>query len=298
MNFKRHLKERFVETLNRLYEDKNSWWRKIADDRDVFILVRNNHLRVLANGGLLLQINMDQSGNLVCRTHEEFLSLRSENNPYTVLTDDSTIPPNRVEGLKGLSRHYERVKRRIKIFASKEKQVVQDVVLKHKQFIDVEIGLEGDKKENAQKKGAQRIDMAALLPGGVLTFIEVKLFDNPEIRAKEVPLVVGQLKKYQRLLKKYEKEILEGYNQQFQVYRELDGKFFRNRIPNQKALKIYPEVRLFVTGFDGSQRKYLLPIILKNIWTGMNWSQNTKNLIATGNHKVVKDAILFKGISP
>lgn len=84
-----------------------------------------------------------------------------------------------------------------------------------------------------------------------------------------------------------------GYNQQFQVYRKLNGKFFKNRIPKQKALKIYSEVRLFVTGFDGRQRKYLLPIILKKIYAGMNWSQNTKNLIATGNHKVVKGAILF-----
>jgi hypothetical protein len=297
MNFKRKLRENFIESLNRLHQDKNSWWRKIVDDKDAFILIRNNRLHVLVNGGLLLQINMDRNGKLICKTHEEFLSLRSEKNPYIILTEESTETPDRVEGLKGLSKHYEHLKRRIKIFTGKEKQTVQDIVLKYKQFVDVEVGLEGDKKENALKKGAQRIDMAALLPGGVLSFIEVKLFDNSEIRANEAPSVVEQLKKYQKLLKKYGDEILEGYNQQFEVYSKLNGRFFKNRFPGQKALKIYPEVRLFITGFDGSQRKHLLPIIRDRIYVGMNWPKNTKNLIATGNHKVVKDSILFKDIS-
>ena len=127
MNFKRKLKERFVESLNHLYQDQNSWWRKIVDDDDVFILIRNNRLHVLANGGLLLEITMDSSGKLTCRTHEEFLSLRSGGNPYTVLTDDETTTPKRVEGLKGLAKHYELVKRRIKLFTGKEKQAVQDI---------------------------------------------------------------------------------------------------------------------------------------------------------------------------
>ena len=298
MNFKRILKERLVESLNQLYQDQNSWWRKIVDDDDVFILIRNNRIHVLANGGLLLQITMDSTGKLICQTHEEFLSLRSEGNPYTVLTDDETATPKRVEGLKGLAKHYELVKRRIKLFTGKEKQAVQDIVLKHKQFVDVEIGLEGDKKESAYKKGAQRVDMAALLPGGILTFFEVKLFDNSEIRAKESPPVVGQLKKYQHLLKKYEHEILEGYNQQLQMYGKLNGTFFENRLSNQKVLKIYPEVRLLITGFDGGQKEYLLPRLLKGIYEGMAWSEKTSDLIAIGNHKAVKESVLFKGILP
>ena len=297
MKFKRLLKDRFIESLNHLYQNQSSWWRRIVDDDDVFILIRNNNLHVLVNGGLLLQITMDSSGKLICKTHEEFLNLKSNKNPYTVLTDEETKLPNRVKGLKGLAKHYEFVKRRIKLFTGKEKQAVQDIVLKHKQFIDVEVGLEGAIKEDAIKKGSQRIDMAALLPGGMLTFIEVKLFDNSEIKAKTVPPVVGQMKKYQRLLKKYQDDILEGYNQQFWMYRELDGKFFKNRLSSQEALKIYPEVRLFITGFDSAQKKYLLPIILDRIYTGMNWPQNTNNLIAIGNHKVVKKSVMFKGIS-
>ena len=147
MDFKRTVNQNLLDYLNDLYENDNSWWRQIVDDDDVFILIRNNRLHVLVNGGLLLEITMDSSGKLTCRTHEEFLSLRSGGNPYTVLTDDETTTPKKVEGLKGLAKHYELVKRRIKLFTGKEKQAVQDVVLKHKQFIDVEIGLEGDKRK-------------------------------------------------------------------------------------------------------------------------------------------------------
>ena len=55
MKFKRNLKRKLIDKLNGLYEDRNSWWRKIVDDKDVFILIRNNRLHVLANGGLFLQ---------------------------------------------------------------------------------------------------------------------------------------------------------------------------------------------------------------------------------------------------
>ena len=54
MEFKRNLKRKLIDKLNGLYEDRNSWWRKIVDDKDVFILIRNNRLHVLANGGLFL----------------------------------------------------------------------------------------------------------------------------------------------------------------------------------------------------------------------------------------------------
>jgi len=61
MDFKRVLKKNYnyIGELNRLYEDKNSWWRKMTDDEDAFILIRNNRVHVLVNGGLLLQVRMD-----------------------------------------------------------------------------------------------------------------------------------------------------------------------------------------------------------------------------------------------
>ena len=59
MDFKRVLRNNFIDELNRLYDIKGSWWQKMADDEDAFILIRNNRVHVLINGGLLLQIRMD-----------------------------------------------------------------------------------------------------------------------------------------------------------------------------------------------------------------------------------------------
>jgi len=58
VKFKRALRYAFIDELNRLYNTKNSWWRKMADDKDAFILIRNNRVHVLVNGGLLLQIRV------------------------------------------------------------------------------------------------------------------------------------------------------------------------------------------------------------------------------------------------
>ena len=296
MNFKRILRKNFIDELNRLYKDENSWWRKMANDKDTFILIRNNRVHVLVNGGLLLQIRMDTRNKMICETHEEFLSLRSEKNPYVKLDKDSTEPIQRVQGLKGLSEHYSKVKRRIKLFTGKEKQVVQQLALKFQKIIDLEVGLEGDMKEGASRKGAQRVDMAGISDNGALVFFEAKLFNNSEIRSKKTPKVLKQLKKYEKLLEKFQDDILDGYEDQIKTYQKLEGRFFKTRLRRFEKLKLNPKVRLIITDFDGSQQKFLLPTILENILNGMDWDEKTPDLIAIGNHSNLKEARLFKGI--
>ena len=296
MVFKRVLRQNFIDELNRLYNVKESWWQKMANDKDVFILIRNHRVHVLVNGGLLLLIRMEAQGKMICEAHEDFLSLRSENSAYVKLDENSTAPIKRVEGLKGLSKNYQKVKRRIKIFTGKEKQAVQHFSMNIPQIIDLEVGLEGDRKEGALKKGAQRVDMAGISDKGILSFFEVKLFDNSEIRSKATPKVVGQLKKYEKLLKKFNSEILDGYESQFRMYEKLQGDFFKNRLRSFDTLRLNPNVRLIITGFDGGQQKYLLPTILKGIRKGMDWDEKSPDLIAIGNHKGLKKGSLFKGI--
>ena len=296
MVFKRVLRQNFIDELNRLYNVKESWWQKMANDKDVFILIRNHRVHVLVNGGLLLLIRMEAQGKMICEAHEDFLSLRSENSAYVKLDENSTAPIKRVEGLKGLSKNYQKVKRRIKIFTGKEKQAVQHFSMNIPQIIDLEVGLEGDKKEGALKKGAQRVDMVGISDKGILSFFEVKLFDNSEIRSKATPKVVGQLKKYEKLLKKFNSEILDGYESQFRMYEKLQGNFFKNRLRSLDTLRLNPNVRLIITGFDGGQQKYLLPTILKGIRKGMDWDEKSPDLVAIGNHKGLKKGSLFKGI--
>jgi hypothetical protein len=299
MRFVRRLKEEFVDELNSLYAIQDSWWHKMVEDKKAFILIRNNKLRIQASGGLLLQVEMDAQGGFKCQSQEEFLSLRSETNPYVQLTEDKTTAIKRVEGLKSLAEHYEQIKRRIKLFSEKEKKVVQDIGANNKQIVDLEIGLEGELKPDAARKGAQRVDMATVSNEGVLVFFEVKLFDNSEIRSEsdKTPAVVGQLKKYQNLLQTFGTEIENGYKDQFKVYEQLKGHFFSQKRRSIGELPIYPTVRLVVTEFDGSQQKYLLPVIKERINKGMGWQDKNSDLITVGDHKNIRMELLLKGIS-
>jgi len=295
MDFGRVLNQKFITELNRLHGDEHSWWHKMVEDDDVFILIRKNRVHVLVNGGLLLQVSQNRGG-LICKAHEDFLSLRNVDDPYVTLTERETASIKRVKGLKGLSEHYEKVKRRIKLFTGREKQVVQGLGLGIEQIIDLEVGLGGEKKEGASRKGAQRIDMAGISDNGALVFFEVKLFDNSEIRARGEPKVVGQLKKYRELLKRYRSEILDGYEKQFEVYEKLEGSFFKRRMPKPEKFYLYPRTRLIITEFDGSQRDFLHSTILKGILKGMKWEADSPDLIAVGKHKIIKEKRLFRGL--
>lgn len=297
MKFTRTLRPSFITSLNKLYDSEKSWWRTIVDDKDIFILIRNNEVRVQASGGLLLQINQDSQNNLICRMHEEYLSLRSEKNPYVTLEEMSTAPIKRVEGLKGFVKHYAKIKRRINIFTGKERQAVQYLANNIHQIVDIEIGFEGELKENASKKSVLRIDMAAITDNGTLVFFEAKLFDNSEIRSKKTPRVVWQLQKYKKLLSQNGEDIIAGYKEQLNVYNQLRGSFFEQRARNLNEISHYPHARLIITGFDASQRDIMLPAVRKGIEKGLGWNEGSKDFIATGNFKkLTKSNRLFLGL--
>lgn len=297
MKFIRQLKQEFIDELNRLHADEKSWWHKMVEDEKVFILIRENRIHIKVNGGTLLQVEMDVQGSLKCQAHEDFLSLRSETNPYIQLTEDKTTAIKRVEGLKGLAEYYEQIKRRIKLFSENEKKVVQDIGANNKQIVDLEVGLEGELKPEAARKGAQRVDMAAVSNEGVLVFFEVKLFDNSEIRSDETPRVVNQMKKYESLLKKYRNDILAGYKDQFDMYAILEGRFFKRRRQVLERFDVYSKARLIITGFDSSQQKVHLQKIVESINKGMEWEEKNNDLIVVGNHQNIKMEVLLKGIS-
>ena len=297
MQFTRTLSPKFIGSLNDLYTNKKSWWRKIADDKDIFILIRNNELRVQANGGLLLQINQDLQSNIVCKIHEDFLSLRSEKNPYVVLEETSCGPIQRVEGLNGFAKHYSKIKRRINIFTGKERQAVQYIANNVPQIIDIEIGFEGELKQNARKKSVPRIDMAAITDKGILVFFEAKLFSNSEIRSKKTPKVVSQLGKYKKILSQKGNEIITAYQEQLNIYTQLEGEFFENRSQKISKLSIHPHPRLIITDFDASQRDLMLPTVQESIEKGVGWIEGNKDFIAVGNYKsLAKSNRLFLGL--
>lgn len=297
MKLTRSLSPKFIAALNDLYANEKSWWRKIVDDKDIFILIRNNEVRVQANGGLLLQINQDAQNKIKYRIHEDFLSLRSPKNPYVVLEETTSGPIQRVEGLIGFAKHYSQIKRRINIFTGEERQAVQYLANNVPQIVDIEIGFEGELKQNARKKSVPRIDMAAITDNGTLTFFEVKLFDNSEIRSKKTPRVVGQLQKYKKLLSQNGDDIIAAYQEQLHIYKQLKGPFFEQRSRKINQFSLHPHARLIIIGFDASQRDLMLPAVQKGIESGIGWAEGGKDFIATGDYKnLAKSNRLFLGL--
>ena len=297
MKFTRTLSPAFIDALNEQYKSEKSWWRKIADDdEDVFILIRKNKVLVQTNGGLLIEIMQDRNENLNCKMFEEYLSLRSET-PYIALDENTLAPIHRVKGLKGFVDHYSEIKQRISIFTEKEKQAVQYLANNVANVVDIEIGYEGELKENALKMSVPRIDMAAITDNGTLVFFEVKLFDNRAIRSKETPIVVDQLIKYKDWLAKCREDIVAGYEDQRNVYRKLEGSFFKKRVKCFDHISLYPNPRLIITDFDASQRDIMLPSILDGIKKGIEWMKESNDLIATGNHRnLARSNRLFLGL--
>jgi hypothetical protein len=294
--YRKALTKELIDHLNNLYEETGSWWQKIVDDDQVFILVRENELHVLVNGGLLLKITIDNNGKIVCKTHEEFLSLRSEADPYVTISENSTAPPKRVEGLAEFVKHYDQIKRRIKLFVGNERQDCHTMSLNIKEIVEREVGLVLEKSEMADRNKAQFVDFQAVSAEGKMVFVEVKLLSNSGIHSLKIPPVVKQLRKYEDIIKSHKRQIIDAYIEQYETYSKLNGAFFEKKLPHPSKIDIHSTVRLIITEFDGAQLKVLLPRIRENIEKGMGWETNSSNLITVGNPINVNAGHIFKGL--
>jgi hypothetical protein len=294
--YRKKLDRRLIDYLNNLYEEKGSWWQNIVDDDEVFILVRDNHLRVQVHGGLLLMIGTDNNGKILCKTHEEYLNLRSEGDPYVTISETRTDPPKRVEGLGEFVQHYGKIKRRIKFFVDSERQYCHSMSIRIREIVEREVGLVQEEVHETIQRKAQFVDLQAVSDDGKMVFVEVKLFNNPEIRSWETPSVVTQLKKYQDIIKLHKQNIINSYVELYETYSQLKGNFFSKVLPHPSKIQIYPTVRLIVSDFDGGQLKHLIPTIRGGIEKGMGWARGTKDLITVGKSSSINSGHIFKGI--
>jgi len=295
--YRKKLKPELINCLNDLYAEKGSWWQTIVDDNQVFILVRDNELHVLVHGGLLLMITIDSNGRIVCKTHEEYLNLRSEADPYVTISEKHTASPKLVEGLTEFVRNYSKIKHRVKNFVGSERQYCHALSLNIKEIVDRETGLVLEKGGENIRNKAQKVDLQAVSDDGNMVFLEVKLFSNPEVRSLKTPPVVNQLQKYESIIKSHEQRIIDAYAEQCETYSRLNGAFFNNMLPDPSNIHIHPTVRLIITDFDDVQLKYSLPGIRESIEKGMGWGKNADNLITIGNPDNIKTRHIFKGIS-
>ena len=65
--------EKFINALNALYTDKNSFWHKMVTDKDLFIAIRKEYLNVYYKGQSLCRL--DYKSFVRGTTHKKYLGV-------------------------------------------------------------------------------------------------------------------------------------------------------------------------------------------------------------------------------
>ncbi len=254
----------FVDRLNREYS-LGGWWKAIADDRDLFVAMRDEYINVYWKGNSLLKLRF-KDGELIGETHYKYL-LRPEVETQTYVRIENgqtklAAPANL-------------------FMPDSEKEGVHQIVKNNSNVIDVEIAFSTE-HEKTGRLTAKRIDFSALkiAPSGPeIVFFEAKLFTNKELRADgPVVPVFGQLNQYRDFLGDAlnAANLVSSYRQTCGNLVALDGVSNRygtmldimKEIATDKVdLKINSDVRLVVFGFDSDQRD------------GKVWAPHSKKLL-------------------
>jgi hypothetical protein len=234
-----------------------SWWRRFAEDPELFVAVRDGSVNVYSRGASLLKLSL-RDGRLVGQLHPKYLLRpdadgyvevrdgRADTSPATLINLDVTDPAL--------------LARAALPWSGAEKSGVHEVLRANETVLDVEAAL-------VTPEGVtRRVDFVNLeARDGVikLVFYEAKCFDNPELRARDkAPPVLAQLDAYEALLIDQERDVLGAYRDAIEAFLSLQGAALRR--PSRDALMrqvragtrlvLDPKPRLYVFGFDADQR--------------------------------------------
>ena len=256
VHFARGLSDEFVEALNREYEDPNGWWRKLIDDKELFLGIRENYINVYFNGGSILELEHRGRAGLVGRTHFKYLvnlTRDSDNKDYINFANGNFDKVTISDSYTSIITHLSEIKEAAKRHQGAEKTGVHQISIKNDNVIDVEIQFPGT---------GSRIDFAALQStkeGVEIIFFEAKTYSNNELRSRSgEPAVVEQIKRYETMLMERREDIESSYQRVARNIREINGwnskrsSIFLEATKGNVALN--PEVRLIIFGYDTPQR--------------------------------------------
>lgn len=300
--FHRRISAKFIENLNRVYDESGTWWRKIVDDKDVFIAIRQDYIDVYYKGGALLKVIDAGKGKINCLIHQKYLLVADEENEanYRSLTRPPRGTPGvglQIRDLAAFSENYVKIKSNVQRLAGIERKVENDIAsradVKLGIVIDMEIAfskkdikdtdaMSGDAiltarasnyapgiAKSSRVRVPSRMDFAMMTADGSLLFFELKLYENPELRSKDSPPVVDQLRAYTNLLQNQTQAIERAYQGVLESWRDLHGTFFKRRSQLASTkLRVDTHPRLLIVDFDDDQKKgYLEKTMMPNIFT-------------------------------
>ncbi len=293
-NFIRGLDQEFVEKLNELYDQPDSWWRALVDDDKLFLAVRDNYVNIYYLGCSLLKLTWNPKtgdGDVVGETHYKYLLKPSLTGSNYIKIVDGQPESQQLEDMftKNLA-DTDDLKKAAKRYAGSEKTGVHNIVLANPNIVDLEIAFAASSSDSASL-----IDFAALKKtdrGFEIVFFEAKDFSNGDLRASggADPKVIGQIDKYSGLLRNNCDKVTNSYRQVCRNLFDLRGlakrhhkrhEILKGIADGSTPLTVNDAPRLVVFGFNEAQR------------VGNDWKRHLNKL----KDKLGEDRVLLRGNS-
>lgn len=201
--FKRGIENQiFITELN-----SNPQFQKMIADEDLFIAIRNEYLNVYYYGQSICKIEFVNK-KIKWTTHKKYLGIDESGYADT---------GSHLEDL-------EKLKKKAREYGGKEKEQVKEQILKNKALCILDVEVTFGREENFGKRSIDYLAVERNNNKISLVFYEAKHFDNPEIRAREIPKVFEQIEKYETALKDllHKIEILNSYKTIYKNVLELN----------------------------------------------------------------------------
>lgn len=258
--FNRGIKNRaFIDALNELRKDENSFWFKMVNDNDLFIAIRYEYINIYYLGQSICKLSYLKRGEAIKgETHKKYLGI-DESGYFNSKNGKILSSKSIIRELNDLSK----IKENVKNYIGNEKNKSYEVILNNEnQVIDTEVSFVDLNPNPKHKSQCQisSIDYVALEKGIEneinIVFYEAKHYCNSEIRSTKIPKVVDQINRYEKALKLHEEEYKQGIINTYKLVcknlKDLGIVKNRNLIErvNNSKLTIDFQPKLIVFGFE------------------------------------------------
>jgi hypothetical protein len=271
MPFKRHLEQPFIEALNKLHDDQDSWWHALVRDEQVFMGIRSNAINAYAGGASIARIEWSNR-RLQLRVNRKFLVLpkpTSADDSYADLLASARTPVEAVTVNDALQyvEHLSAIKDAARRLTGDERAGAAQVAASCACVLDVEAAFDSVIEASSSDEpvgSVGRVDVVAINDHGTLILTEAKLYSNGELRSRTEPVVCTQLIEYYNWARDHAGPIREAYSSVVAYRKALNLR--STPVANVVDLDVIP--RLLIFGFDSAHRKPLADI-KRNILAGL-----------------------------
>lgn len=248
-------KQDFINALNELYKDKNSFWHKMLNDKELFVAIRDNYINVYYFGASLCKLDYTSDGVIRGQTHRKYLGIE-EDGHFESANGKIIEEKSKIKSLTELTQ----IKGNANKYVIPEKRESYNEILNTGIcVIDVETTLVKKKIPNPIKKSDYESSSLDYLvsENDKLVFYEAKHINNKEIRSRTTPKVLVQIARYEEAIKQHEDEIISSYKLVCQNLNDLhiskNGNCDGNLIGKKICIELKP--RLIIFDIDNSKKE-------------------------------------------